>query len=124
MTTVVLLILSNVFMTFAWYGHLRFKGVALWKVIAVSWLIAGVERPVLELKKGAACLLALPERIARLTSASVSARHSQPCPNWMNGPRTACTAVSSPRAARRGGAPPSAFATWRRKTATRRKPIK
>src|SRR5438067_12721803 len=39
MMTVVLLILSNVFMTFAWYGHLKYKGVALWKVIGVSWLI-------------------------------------------------------------------------------------
>ena len=43
MITVVLLILSNVFMTFAWYGHLRFKGVALWKVIIASWLIAFFE---------------------------------------------------------------------------------
>lgn len=30
-------------MTFAWYGHLRFKQSALWKVILVSWLIAFVE---------------------------------------------------------------------------------
>jgi hypothetical protein len=37
---VVLLIGSNVFMTFAWYGHLKFKEVALWKVILVSWSIA------------------------------------------------------------------------------------
>ena len=37
---IVLLIGSNVFMTFAWYGHLKFKGVALWKVILVSWSIA------------------------------------------------------------------------------------
>lgn len=27
-------------MTFAWYGHLKFKGVALWKVILISWGIA------------------------------------------------------------------------------------
>jgi uncharacterized protein (DUF486 family) len=40
---VVLLIGSNVFMTFAWYGHLKFKGVALWKVIMVSWGIAFFE---------------------------------------------------------------------------------
>lgn len=40
MTTAILLVLSNIFMTFAWYGHLRFKGVALWKVILVSWFIA------------------------------------------------------------------------------------
>ena len=37
---VVLLIGSNIFMTFAWYGHLKFKGVALWKVVLVSWSIA------------------------------------------------------------------------------------
>jgi hypothetical protein len=37
---IVLLIGSNIFMTFAWYGHLKFKGVALWKVVLVSWSIA------------------------------------------------------------------------------------
>lgn len=37
---IVLLIGSNVFMTFAWYGHLRYKSSALILVIAVSWLIA------------------------------------------------------------------------------------
>jgi uncharacterized protein len=30
-------------MTFAWYGHLKFKNAALWKVIAISWLIAFFE---------------------------------------------------------------------------------
>ena len=43
MRTVLLLLASNVFMTVAWYGHLRFKGVALWKVILVSWGIAFFE---------------------------------------------------------------------------------
>jgi uncharacterized protein (DUF486 family) len=43
MKTVVLLLISNVFMTIAWYGHLRFKDKALWAVILVSWLIAFVE---------------------------------------------------------------------------------
>ena len=43
MRTVGLLTISNVFMTFAWYGHLKFKDVALWKVILVSWLIAFFE---------------------------------------------------------------------------------
>ena len=43
MRTIILLTISNLFMTIAWYGHLRFKGVALWKVILVSWLIAFVE---------------------------------------------------------------------------------
>ena len=37
---IILLTISNVFMTFAWYGHLRFKGTALWIVILVSWGIA------------------------------------------------------------------------------------
>jgi uncharacterized protein (DUF486 family) len=43
MLTVVLLVLSNVFMTFAWYGHLKFKESALWQVILVSWGIAFFE---------------------------------------------------------------------------------
>ena len=40
MWTILLLIGSNIFMTFAWYGHLKYKQVALWKVILVSWSIA------------------------------------------------------------------------------------
>lgn len=40
MKTIFLLIASNVFMTFAWYGHLKFKETALWKVILISWGIA------------------------------------------------------------------------------------
>jgi len=40
MTTIFLLLISNIFMTFAWYGHLKYKGYPLWSVIAVSWLIA------------------------------------------------------------------------------------
>lgn len=40
---IVLLSLSNVFMTFAWYGHLKFKGAALITVIVVSWGIAFFE---------------------------------------------------------------------------------
>ena len=43
MKTALLLIISNIFMTFAWYGHLKFKQKALWLVILVSWLIAFVE---------------------------------------------------------------------------------
>src|SRR3979490_3510281 len=41
--TILLLIGSNVFMSFAWYGHLRFKEVPLAGVIVASWLIAFVE---------------------------------------------------------------------------------
>jgi uncharacterized protein len=40
---IVLLSLSNVFMTFAWYGHLRFKEQPLFLVTIVSWLIAFFE---------------------------------------------------------------------------------
>ena len=40
---IALLICSNVFMTFAWYGHLRFKDRPLWLVVAVSWAIAFFE---------------------------------------------------------------------------------
>jgi hypothetical protein len=43
MKTVLLLICSNLFMTFAWYGHLRFRGTALWKVVLASWGIAFFE---------------------------------------------------------------------------------
>jgi len=43
MRTVLLLLASNVFMTAAWYGHLRFRQVALWKVILISWGIAFFE---------------------------------------------------------------------------------
>lgn len=38
--TIGLLVASNVFMTFAWYGHLKFKAAPLAIVIAVSWGIA------------------------------------------------------------------------------------
>lgn len=43
---ILLLIVSNVFMTLAWYGHLKFKefswfsGFGLFKIILISWLIA------------------------------------------------------------------------------------
>src|SRR5689334_22109554 len=40
---IVLLICSNVFMTFAWYGHLKFKETPLWGVILASWGIAFIE---------------------------------------------------------------------------------
>ena len=43
MRTILLLIASNVFMTIAWYGHLKFKSAVLWKVILASWLIAFFE---------------------------------------------------------------------------------
>ena len=43
MRTIFLLLLSNVFMTFAWYYHLKHTGWPLWKAIALSWFIAFFE---------------------------------------------------------------------------------
>lgn len=43
MKTVLLLTISNVFMTFAWYGHLKFKQSALWLAILLSWGLAFFE---------------------------------------------------------------------------------
>ena len=43
MQTVALLAVSNIFMTFAWYGHLKYKQSPLWIAIIISWLIAFVE---------------------------------------------------------------------------------
>ncbi|MDZ4384492.1 MAG: DMT family protein [Nitrospirota bacterium] len=43
MKTAILLTISTVFMTFAWYGHLKYKESPLWKVIFISWLIAFLE---------------------------------------------------------------------------------
>jgi uncharacterized protein len=43
MRTILLLIASNLFMTFAWYGHLKQTDQALWKVILISWGIAFFE---------------------------------------------------------------------------------
>lgn len=43
MKTVILLTLSNIFMTFAWYGHLKYKKAPLIWAILISWLIAFVE---------------------------------------------------------------------------------
>lgn len=41
--TIALLTASNIFMTFAWYGHLKFTDLPLWKVVLFSWLIAFFE---------------------------------------------------------------------------------
>ena len=40
---ILLLTVSNIFMTFAWYGHLKHKSAALWAVILISWGIAFFE---------------------------------------------------------------------------------
>ncbi len=43
MKTIALLTISNIFMTIAWYGHLKFKEKPLWIVILASWGIAFIE---------------------------------------------------------------------------------
>jgi hypothetical protein len=40
MLTILLLIVSNTFMTFAWYGHLKHRSTPMISAILVSWLIA------------------------------------------------------------------------------------
>ena len=43
MKTILLLVASNIFMTFAWYGHLKQTEISLWKAILISWGIAFFE---------------------------------------------------------------------------------
>ncbi|MFA5119138.1 MAG: DMT family protein [Candidatus Omnitrophota bacterium] len=43
MKTIILLVISNIFMTIAWYGHLKYKQSPLWIAIFASWGIAFVE---------------------------------------------------------------------------------
>src|ERR1700735_4828194 len=43
MTTILLLTVSNIFMTFAWYGHLKYRQAPLFQVILISWGIAFAE---------------------------------------------------------------------------------
>jgi uncharacterized protein (DUF486 family) len=40
MRTILLLLASNIFMTIAWYGHLKQVSVPLWKAVLISWGIA------------------------------------------------------------------------------------
>lgn len=42
-TPIAMLVASNVFMTFAWYGHLKFKATPLWIAVFASWGIAFIE---------------------------------------------------------------------------------
>ena len=43
MRTILLLLASNIFMTIAWYGHLKIQDIPLWKAILFSWGIAFFE---------------------------------------------------------------------------------
>ena len=40
LTVILLLVVSNTFMTAAWYGHLKYRHAALWLTVLASWLIA------------------------------------------------------------------------------------
>lgn len=43
MQTIILLIISNSFMTYAWYGHLKNPGLKLWQAVLISWSVAFFE---------------------------------------------------------------------------------
>ena len=43
MTAALLLLISNIFMTFAWYGHLKYKSAPMWIAVLASWGIAFFE---------------------------------------------------------------------------------
>lgn len=43
MITIILLLISNIFMTIAWYGHLKHKEAPIFFVIIICWLIAFIE---------------------------------------------------------------------------------
>ena len=43
LTPIALLLTSNVFMTFAWYGHLKYQTSPLWIAVLASWSIAFIE---------------------------------------------------------------------------------
>jgi uncharacterized protein len=43
MAAALLLLISNIFMTFAWYGHLKYKSAPMWIAILASWGIAFFE---------------------------------------------------------------------------------
>ena len=87
--TIGLLLASNVFMTFAWYGHLRFKAAPLIVVILVSWGIAFFEYllqvPANRIGHGtfsAAQLKTIQEVITLLTFAAFSALYLKEPLSW------------------------------------------
>jgi uncharacterized protein (DUF486 family) len=64
---VLLLVASNVFMTFAWYGHLKVEHRPLWLIVVVSWAIAFFEY----------CLAVPANRIGRLAYAPAELKAMQ-----------------------------------------------
>ena len=79
-----MLVGSNVFMTTAWYWHLRFKEVPLFSVILISWGLAFVEY-----------CLAVPAN--RYGSAVYSRRSSRPCRKSSRSPCSRCSRPSISR---------------------------
>lgn len=92
MPTVLLLIASNVFMTLAWYGHLKFKTTHLLVVILLSWLIAlpeyALQVPANRLGHGkfsAAQLKILQEVISLSVFVIFSLAYLREAPTWREG---------------------------------------
>lgn len=89
MRTVILLIFSNLFMTVAWYGHLKFKQAPLLVVILLSWLIAlpeyGLQVPANRLGHGrfsAPQLKIIQEAISICVFVLFSIVYLRETPNW------------------------------------------
>ena len=92
MRTVLLLICSNVFMTIAWYGHLKFKSAPLVFVIGVSWLIAlpeyALQVPANRIGHGqfsAPQLKIIQEAISIIVFILFSILYLRETPNWRSG---------------------------------------
>src|SRR5436305_4907605 len=85
MKTALLLFISNIFMTLAWYGHLKFKDQPLWLVVVVSWFLFFLNiffrcRPIVSAqlislsRSSKSCRNALRSSFSRSLSGSCSAR--------------------------------------------------
>lgn len=97
MATVLLLVASNIFMTFAWYGHLKFTDQPLWRVVLVSWGIAFFEYclmvPANRLGYGqfsAVQLKTIQEVVTLLVFASFSVLYLGEVPRWNHLAAFAC----------------------------------
>jgi hypothetical protein len=101
MWTVILLTFSNIFMTFAWYGHLKFRQEALWKVILVSWGIAFFEY----------CFQVPANRIGADRFSPVQLKVIQKSSRWWSSPSSSPSTSASICA---GTTPRPACAWWRR----------
>jgi len=102
MRTILLLIGSNIFMTVAWYGHLRFRDEALWKVVLVSWGIAFFEYclqvPANRIGYGdfsAAQLKTLQEIITLVVFAAFSALYLGEALRWNHGAAFVCLVAAA-----------------------------